>query len=63
MIEPEPHSLRPFVATFGVGHWFGLPLALRRRWWKETAYSNGERQPSAELVQLISDAIQTEDET
>ncbi len=37
-------------------HWFSLPLNLRKRWWDETEY--GKREPSDELKQAVSEAIE-----
>lgn len=35
--------------------WFRLPLALRQRWWRETAY--GEREPLPEIVGQVRAAL------
>jgi len=36
-------------------HWFGLSLALRKRYWDETEY--GTKEPSEELKREIEAAI------
>lgn len=36
-------------------HWFGLPLALRKRWWEETEY--GKKEASEELKKEVDAAI------
>ena len=40
-------------------HWFGLPLALRIRWWEETEY--GKKEPSAELKKEVRVAIEAKE--
>src|SRR5262249_8348289 len=37
-------------------HWFALPLKLRRRWWRETDYSNNP--PAPKLVADVNHQIQ-----
>lgn len=36
---------------FTRAQWSALPLKLRQRWWRETAYGMGE--PSAELLEAV----------
>lgn len=36
------------------GHWFKLPLTLRRRYWKETDF--GKKKPDENLVRAIRES-------
>lgn len=54
----NPVSIRTH-ASICETHWFKLPMDLRKRWWKETAY--GRRDPSGELLARINKTLANPD--